>query len=129
MIKQLDGPTCRLMREKVQAALDTVGPTLNLTLRIGSISYSATGETASFKVSAGVIGADGQGASKEGDDFKKYAGIYGLKPEQLGQKFTVAGNEYEVVGLKTRAQKLPLIAKRADGRRFKFSVKVIGGDA
>jgi hypothetical protein len=53
-------------------------------------------------------------------DFQTYAESVGLKADDLGKSFERHGNTFKIVGFKPRATKMPVIAERQDGKRFKF---------
>ena len=65
------------------------------------------------------VSADGVVNNKEADDFKHYAGRYGLEAEDLGAEFTIGVHTYKIVGCKPRSSKYPIICER-DGKRYKL---------
>jgi hypothetical protein len=53
------------------------------------------------------------------------AKMYGMSPEDLGKSFTYGRDQYTIVGLSRKSHKFPLLAKRSDGKVFKFPVDVV----
>jgi len=52
--------------------------------------------------------------------------FYGLKVEDFGKEFMAAnGERFTLCAIKPRNHKLPIIGKRADGKRFKFHTSVL----
>lgn len=63
---------------------------------------------------------DGSTTPKHETDFNTYCISFGLKPEHLGAKFTFKYQLYEIVGIKPTSYKFPILARRTDGKVFKF---------
>ena len=74
------------------------------------------------------VDSTGRAQTVDVENFRICAHRFGLKPEDLGRKFTFRGHEYEVTGLRPAADKYPVLAKRlADGKVYKFPAAQIGG--
>lgn len=56
-------------------------------------------------------------------EFRLYAKRYGLSEDDYGKEVSIGGNTYTLCGIHTRNRKYPIIAKRTDGKNFKFSEK------
>lgn len=73
-----------------------------------------------LKITASVIGENGQAVTPEMEDFKRHATLFGFKPEDLGRKFKMGGMFYELIGLKIKSHQYPILLKRiTDGARIK----------
>ena len=60
------------------------------------------------------------------DDFRYYAKEYGLEPEDFGARFVRNGMTFEIVGLKPRNRKYPIIAKNVVTQdTFKFPAETV----
>lgn len=59
--------------------------------------------------------ADGSATTPEAELFKMYATMHCMKPEWLGQSFTLGGKLFAVSGLKARGTKCVLIRREQDG--------------
>lgn len=57
---------------------------------------------------------------REVTDYNRYREVYDL-PE-LGSEFVDRGETFTITGLNPRSTKYPVLATRADGKRFKFPV-------
>jgi hypothetical protein len=115
----LDKTKAKLMRAYLEVALTGFEEHFGVAVKIGSIRYEATNARIPLDVS--VVSDDGVILSKEAEDFKRYAYEYELKPEWLGMEFQSGGHTFTIEGLKTRAKKYKVIAKRSDGASYKFS--------
>lgn len=121
MIKTFDRQACRDVRKELDLALAELGKKLGLSIKSGRGSFTPTDLT--IKVECAVIGDGGEVMNKEATEFKQYAKSYGLEPTDLGKKFPFRHDEYTIVGLKGRSYKFPILAKRSDGKIFKFPSK------
>lgn len=113
----------RMLRTDINIALKEVGDKHGVKLEAGSASYS-TG-TFTLKINGGLLKEDGSAVQKEAEDFKRYAKMFGLEPEDLGQKFKSNGKEYTISGLATRKSKYPILAKDAQGKTYKFPMYIV----
>ena len=116
-ITNLDKPTCREIREALQTALDGDDCDLEgVTINVGNATYQET--TVTFKVEV-AMNVGGRVMNKRTADYGRYAMRWGLPEDGLGKTILINREEYEIVGLKAKARKKPLIVKRAkDGKEF-----------
>lgn len=98
------------LRKDIEAALAGVGTKYNVKLSAGKINYSH--EYADIKITASVITADGMVVTKDAANFKQYADMFGLKPEDLGRIFIDHGIEYQITGLLPNSRKKPVTLLR-----------------
>ena len=113
-----DRSKVKLIREVVQNELDKLGEKLKLKFNLGSASF--TSNNIHFKMEVAGFGEDGKAVTSEMEMFKRYAMMYGLKPDDLGKQFNSwNGNTYTITGLSTRRSKYPIHAEK-DGKKFKF---------
>jgi len=66
------------------------------------------------------VGANGAAESAEAVEFKKYAHLIGLKPEDLGRSFQSNGHTFTIAGMSLGRGRLPVMVTREDGMRFKY---------
>lgn len=104
--------------EKALAGINLPG----FQIKLGRSTYR---DTITTKIEIMPISVDGEVVSKEAVAFKELATIYGLKPEHLGQKVVVNGTQYEIIGLAHKSHRFPILAKRGDGKTFKFPAESI----
>ncbi len=87
--------------------------------------YSKSNFTFSF--SASVISEDGIVLTKEIEDFKKMAPIYGKIPsDRLFTNVMIKDVEYKIVGWRSAARNYPVLLDRiSDGAHFKFNARTV----
>lgn len=88
--------------------------------------FARDGSNATIKFELAAITTSGEVLSKDAQAFKTHAERYGLSPDDLGGTFTHQGEQFRIVGLRTRRPKFPISAERvSDGRGFKFPENVL----
>ncbi len=115
----MDKQKARSIREAAEKVLATLGEELNLQITIKGGTFD--GGQITYKVEFAEIGEGGMVATKEAEDFKTYAHRYDMEPSDLGRTFTMRGETFTICGCKVRARKMPILATREDGNRFKFN--------
>lgn len=118
MIKTFDKTNCRLITAKMLEALKPLADELGISFKQKSGSFLATNFT--LKIEASVKNENGEVVLKEVEEFKKYANLYGFKPEDLGRQFEWGGKTYAIHGLSARSRQYPILGKDSKGRIFKF---------
>jgi len=118
-IKRFDKVVCKKLSAEVIKAIQDIGKKYNVDIAPAGGTFSDP--EYKMKIKFNVIDSSGKSISKEAEDFKQYAGMFGLNPEHLGAKFFSGGDEFEITGLKTRNRKLPIIATQVKtGVSYKF---------
>ena len=113
-------------REKANEALKSVGEELGISVEVhGNISFTRDGQEANAKLKllAISVGDDGQEAihDPEAEEFKRFATIYGFKPEDLGRRFASRGKLFEITGIKRTRKKYPVSAREVGtNKTYKF---------
>ena len=120
-----DRPTVKTTRERLQTALDAVAAELGCEIKVGGATFESDGSRCCFKVDCAVAGEDGTVETKEASDFALYAAQFKLSPEDLGREFTKGGKTFTVIGCKPKSYKFPILARRQDGKVFKFPAVVV----
>lgn len=86
---------------------------------------SITDKTFTLKLRFGAQAANGEAMSAEAHAFRQNATAYGLSPDDLGRTFrTERRSEYEIVGMKPRNRKYPVLAKHGE-KTYKFSALAV----
>jgi hypothetical protein len=117
--------TAELLRQlgpEIQMALVDVGRRLGVGFTVGRAS--CTGLNATFKLEVGVVGDDGQVATRESESFKSLAPMYGLNDSDLGREFVWRGKLHKIVGLNPKATRFPVLTESC-GRKYKASVVAV----
>jgi len=82
------------------------------------------GGNATFKVELATQTDDGEANTRKAAEFKRYAAMYGFKPEHLYAEFNYAGRTYKLTGFSPKASRFPLIVERVpDGKAFKMPLE------
>lgn len=118
-IKGFDRATCRLVSQKIEAALQPLAEELGVAIRSKGGSYSGGHYT--LKVEVAAVGEDGSVQTKEADAFKSLATLYGFTPEDLGREFKMGSKSYKIAGLRTKAPRRPILGESESGKMFCFA--------
>jgi len=111
-IDSFDRTNLRLISADLEAALAPVAAKYGITFSYRGARFLA--DNATFKIEAATIGSGGVVNTRERDNFKLYASMYGLKDTDLDREISYAGKKYIIIGLNTRRQKYPIVAKRVE---------------
>jgi hypothetical protein len=120
----MDRAQVRVASARVNEVLAGLSKELGLSFSTGSIRFDSNGFTT--KLTATASASDGSSRTKEAVDFETHAMSFGLKPSDLGHKFTHGGDEFTITGLKPRSSKYPILAKNRMGKTFKFPIYATG---
>lgn len=110
----------RQITADVEQALADVFAKHGLDLRIKSSKYGLCYAVSVEGIVAAPEGAEFNPNTREAQAYVELADLYGLPADGLGRKFTMGGHEYTVVGINDRARSMPVLAQRADGKRYKM---------
>ena len=128
-IREINKNLLAELRREIDGLLLEVGKKYDLNLKVGNASYSSTYFT--LKVEGSIVAEEGVATTREQLDFKDYAESHGLSPDDLFKTFETNGEAYEIVGLKPRSKKYPIIARVVGTeKRYKFpatSIKLFLG--
>ena len=114
-IKSFDRPTLKVIGEAIDKALYAVAREYDISIKRGGGAFDATNFR--FKVECSII-VKGTVVTKESQQFKQYASLYGMKPEDLGKQILFGGKAYKITGLRLTSRKFPVMAERYDGRTY-----------
>jgi hypothetical protein len=64
-------------------------------------------------------------APQEVQDFRQYADMFGLKPDDLGRTLLDRGRRFTIVGLLLRSRSYPVLAENDSGTRYKFPFETV----
>jgi len=122
----MDRAKCRVVREKIDAALAKLGEELGLSIKtVGGGTFSSTNLT--LKIEAAELGDGGVVMSKEAEAFKLFAPMRGLPAAVLGMTFKQGGKTFTVRGWNAKAHRMPIMCDGDDGRGYKFPVETVTG--
>ena len=78
-----------------------------------------------FRIEFAEVGEAGVVESREAADFKALAKFYGLGTDDLGKPFVIRGERYEIVGLKPKSHKFPILGRNRNGKVYKFPAESV----
>jgi hypothetical protein len=107
-------------RKETEQAMQQIAEKYGVNIHCGKIKYSDI----KFDLTITASKKEVNGKSVEQIEFEKVATLYGFVPNDFGKSFTWKGNTYRIVGIKTRASKMPIICECTDGKRYKFAEDV-----
>lgn len=109
----------------LMAAVKSIEVAQGVKLQGGRMTYGRDGSF-TFKISGGVVGADGKAVTREREAFIQLAQMYGFKPTDLGAKFRSNGRTFAIDGLRTRARTKPVLATcEQDGKQYIFPTEAV----
>ena len=118
-ITEFDRPACQAVLDASLAALREAVAPFGVTVESQRGQFDGPTYTAKFKFTAA-------GADPDRAEFARWAGLFGVTPEDFGRLFQWGGAEYRLDGLQPGRAKFPFSASRvSDGKRFKFPREVI----
>lgn len=110
-----------MVRQRLSAAVKAEADKLGITVTFGNARYSPS--TIEFKAKCAV----GNKETAERNEFERLAPSVGVDPSAYGETVIVQGEIYKLVGVNPRAPKYPLIGERSDGKRYRFTTRVLQG--
>jgi hypothetical protein len=113
--------TVERLQNEVRRALAPIAEAHGIRLEMGRGSFSANAFT--LKVEGAVVAADGTAVTREAEAFLRCAEVYGLKPEDLGRSILFRGGTAKIVGLNSRASKMPILVEDSAGKRWKIGAE------
>lgn len=116
-IQNFDGHTARLISDAMLKALKVVEQEFGVVFSAHGGRYSSDGKNYTPKIEVSTLSKDGSVQSREVENFKKYAKMDGLNPEDLGREFMMRGELFKIVGYNANARKNPIIIEKG-GKRF-----------
>lgn len=124
-----DKVALKKLRERMDALLAILSADLGVVARTGNIKYEGDGSACTVQVKCSAVDASGKIVPQHEKDFKNYSYLFGhegLQPQHLHAITVWGGNEFEIVGLKPRSGKFPLVAKRLDtGKNFCLPIAAV----
>lgn len=114
------------VQNKLKSLISQLEKEENIKINFGNIRYNSAFYTTSIKVTSL------EKSEKVSNVLEGVCKKFGFTQNIIGMKFNYKNDVYEVIDIKTRSPKYPIIAKSSDGRQWKFSpdrIKIlIGGD-
>jgi hypothetical protein len=125
-VEKFDKTNVKTILQKCEDALQPIADEFGLDLQRKSCRYRDMEMPVAFLLQATVVDDDGKVLDKQAQEFKKYASLYGLKPEHLGKTVLSMGKVMTVVGLNTRNRKFPILClEPKTSKRFKLTAESV----
>lgn len=123
IIKTMDREAVRLIASRIESELQNLSNELGIDIQRGRGTYRDG--SLSLKLEISLITESGEVLTKEAQDFKSAAHLYGLQPEDLGREFiNVNGERCVITGLKRRASRYPITYRSlASGKGYKTTAE------
>lgn len=115
-----DSKSVDAIAKEIERAVEAIGKKHSIDISIGGGKFSGT--NVELKLRIAQVTSSGKIMTREAEDFKRHAAHFGLEPTYLHCKFMVNGSEYEIIGLKPRSYKYPILGKNHTGT-YKFSTQ------
>lgn len=111
-------------RKDVELALRTVCEKYNIDAKTGRVRYS--GISAELDLTFTTKSSDGGSIDLNAEEFKRYAKKFGFSPDDLGKKFFLSGDIYQITGMTKTKSKYPILAKNLTQKKdYKLSIQTV----
>lgn len=120
-LQYLDRATVLSLQEKMLSQLGPLAEELGLTLKAGKSQFSSSEATIGLRIEL----EPQDGLSPEERLFQEMAPLFGLSFADYRRSFESAGEIFELIALKPRNRKYPLIGQNARGTCYKFPLEVL----
>jgi hypothetical protein len=115
------------VQDKIKAAIAQIEKDEQVKIEFGSCRYNSAYYNTTMKITTLVK------SEKVSDVFESISKRFGFTQNIIGMQFNSKNGVYEIIDIKTRSRKYPIIAKSlSTGQQFKYSVAsmkaLIGGD-
>lgn len=115
------------VQRQINKAIKEIENKNNVQIKFGSISYNSAYYTTTMKVTTT------EKSEKVNGVYEKICNQLGFTQNIIGMQFQGINGVYEIVDIKTRNRKYPVIAEsKSNGKMYKYTVnhikKLIGGD-
>ena len=118
-LKKITRASCKTVRAELNKELVSIGAKLGLDISAGNASYDD--DSITFKVKCSLAGVDI--AAKE---FERVCYQFNLPASAYRAEFNWNGKMWNLIGLKTRSPKLPIIACRVgESDQYKLPEKAV----
>lgn len=120
-VQFLDRATVLNLQARMLEQLRPLADELGLTLSAGKSQFTSTEATVGIRIAV----APTDGVTPEERLFRENAPFFGLGDEDYRRTFLSGGQAFQLVGLKPRNRKYPLIGENGSGTRYKFPFEVL----
>ncbi len=104
--------------DEIEAAVQAVAQKHGISIKRGRGKYDR--QACSLTLEISTIAADGTVQSREAAEFKRYASLFGFRPEDLGRSFKSNGKTFTIAGVNPKGRVRPVLATGDDGKTYTF---------
>jgi hypothetical protein len=120
-LTEFDRTSLRMLMDEAEPVLKAIAEKHGIVLSRIRKGYRKNALPLMFEFIIREENESGEVLSRDAIEFKKYATVFGLKPEDLGRRFESRGETYEICGASIKSSKYPILAKNiSNGKVFKF---------
>jgi len=117
----MERETVARYRKELNAILKEYGELVGLQFNLGNIKYSSTDFSCTLK---GITASSPEEADQL--NWNSNCRLVGFTSEDYGKEFKARGSSYKLVGIRPKARKYPIVAKKeSDGKSYIFSASFI----
>ncbi len=124
-ITNLDKPTVKYIRKRLETAVKPLAKELGVVIDLGNCTFQTS--NCRFQLKVAVLDPNGKPITEEIDSFRSNAKLFGFEPADLGKEFTFQGRSYTICGFKPKSRKYPVIAQSDNGKNYKFACRTVLG--
>jgi len=121
----MDKPTAKQFRKDFDKAVEELSEKYEANIELGNIRFTDTQLTSKVtvtEITEGVREIDARFVEK----LRTHGHKYGLSADSYGERFEHNGDTFELVGVKPRATKYPIVARKiSDGGLYKLTQQAI----
>ena len=122
-IKSFDRANLRIIDARVLELLKPLGEELELNFQITGGTFAPTNYRPKLEIA--LVNADGSVATKEAEDFKAMAKLYGFEASDLDKEVVINRKRVIIKGLKPRSRKYPILGQVVGGKMFKYPANTV----
>ena len=115
-VKKFDRSEARRVADEMKAVIEKTASQLGITVTgFDKWRYNSTAMTLPLEFSLGEKAMEAVDAAAE-QTFKRYASVFGLKPEHFGQEVNLHDGTYKIIGCKPKATKNTILVEKVKTR-------------
>ena len=123
MYKEINKQNLQIILEKINKALSDVGQEIGINIKLGNIGYTPSGFSSKIEAELTSKGEKAKEADQEKNELLSMS--IGFDTNIIGRTIAKGKTNYEIVDIKPRSTKFPVIAKAQDGTLYKFPVSLV----
>lgn len=123
-IEQFDRNTVKVLMDDCRVALESVAQKYGLTLDRKGNTYRRDSLPVMFHFLIQKTDEKGNVLSAAHQEFRKYALLFGLHPDDFGKEVCLNGDWFKISGLKPKSRKFPILGVHMkSGKEFKLPLE------